>query len=186
MEVGSVFTLPNWNSSDKELNFQKWLCYCHSQTWLWLWPSDGLEPTHHPTPPQTFNCQYLSHFSTNWAEIFFGNPPVGNSNVKTTKNFKLQVGASIASFVGHCQYFSHFSTIWAEFFFGNTPVGNSNVKTTKNFKHQLGASIASFVGHCQYLSHFSTNWAEMFFGDPPVGNTNVKTTKILSSRQELL
>ena len=25
--------------------------YCHSQTWLWLWPSDGLEPTppHHPT-----------------------------------------------------------------------------------------------------------------------------------------
>ena len=89
-------------------------CFCHSLTWLWLWPSNALEPT--PLTTQTFNCQYLSHFSTNWAEIFFGDPPVGFSNVKTTKNFKLLLGASTASFVGHCQHLSHFPTNWAEIF----------------------------------------------------------------------
>ena len=69
---------------------------CHSQTWLWLWPSDGLEthpPPHHPTtPPQTFNCQYLSHFSTNWAEIFFGNPLEGISNDQTEEQAGAELG----------------------------------------------------------------------------------------------
>ena len=32
--------------------------YCHSQTWLWLWPSNALEPTTPPPhPTQTFNCK---------------------------------------------------------------------------------------------------------------------------------
>ena len=125
-----------------------------------------------------FNCKYLSHFSTNWAEFFFGNPPVGNSNVKTTKNFKIQLAATIASFVGHCQYLSHFSTNWAEIFFGNPLVGNSNVnKTTKNVKLKLGASVLCFVGHCKYLSHFSTNWAE-FFCNPKLGNSYLQTQEL--------
>ena len=64
----------------------------------WLWPSDGLEPTHPPhhhpttTPPQTFNCQYLSHFSTNWAEIFFGNPLEGISNDQTEEQAGAELG----------------------------------------------------------------------------------------------
>ena len=152
----------------------------------------------HPPTTQTFNCQYLSHFSTNWAEIFSGNPLVDDSNIQTTKKFKLQLDASIRNFVSHfflspimSETFPHitqnispyhqkapfFLKFWfltanisaisqpieLKFFFGNPPVGNSNVKTTKNFKLQLGVSIASFVGHCQYLSYFSTNWAEKFF-----------------------
>ena len=62
------------------------------------------------------HCQYLSHFSTIWAEIFFGNTLVGNSNVNTTKNFKLQPWASIASFLGHCQYLSHFKQSSCKFY----------------------------------------------------------------------
>ena len=44
------------------------------------------------TPPQTFNCQYLIHFSTNWAEIFFGNPPVGISNDQTEEQAGAELG----------------------------------------------------------------------------------------------
>ena len=62
---------------------------------------------HFPISPKTkhfiirFKCQYLNHFSTNWAEIFSGNPLVDDSNIQTTKKFKLQLDASIRNFVSH-------------------------------------------------------------------------------------
>ena len=54
---------------------------------------DWNPPTTPPTtPPQTFNCQYLSHFSTNWAEIFFGNPLEGISNDQTEEQAGAELG----------------------------------------------------------------------------------------------
>ena len=52
---------------------------------------DWNPPTTHPTT-QTFNCQYLSHFSTNWAEIFFGNPLEGISNDQTEEQAGAELG----------------------------------------------------------------------------------------------
>ena len=70
----------------------------------------GTLPTHPPPPPHKLLTANISAISQPIELNFFGNPPVGNSNVKPTKDFKLQVGASISiSFVGHCQYLSHFS-----------------------------------------------------------------------------
>ena len=53
---------------------------------------DWNPPTHHHPTTQTFNCQYLSHFSTNWAEIFFGNPLEGISNDQTEEQAGAELG----------------------------------------------------------------------------------------------
>ena len=118
----------------------------------------------HPTPPpntQTFNCEYFSHLSTDWPEIFFRNPPGDDSNPQTTKK-KLQLRASLASFGVTANISAIFQPIELNFFEYALVEGNCNVQNTEKFKLQLEASIPSFFGQCQYLSHFSTNWAEFF------------------------
>ena len=74
-----------------------------------------------------------------------GNPPGGNSNVKTTKSFKLHQGASIPTFVGHCQYLSPFSTNWAEFFLGKSII-IAYYRITKVQYHKINLACYTITG----------------------------------------
>ena len=78
-----LISLGCYNSINIEIVTAKPDCGC-DQAMDWNQPTTP--------PPQTFNCQYLSHFSTDWAEIFFGNPPVGISNDQTEEQAGAELG----------------------------------------------------------------------------------------------
>ena len=117
--------------------------YCHSLTWRgcdqamhWNPPPP---PPPHPTT-QTFNCQYLSHFSTDSAEILLDCSLGGEDQVYRVKTVTLQhcsIPCSAAEYLNTLGlYLSYFSTDWAENFHDCSLGGKDQVYRVKTLTLQ--------------------------------------------------